>query len=153
MTINFLTYVKRNAKEVVETEWDGRVILLQGETFQIHHFNEAASEAWRLLDTPQSVSSLAIKLYNTVTPSPLLANALIAWVEQALDKQLLDHLPDSAEHLSTPYTDLSQQASITKSLDDMHDFQLPLFIESCDLSSSAIQGNSTFQTDNFQTGS
>ena len=119
MTINLLTYVQRNAKEVVETESNGHILVLQGKTWQMHHFNKVASAAWRLLASPQSVHSLAIKLFNTVHPSLLLVNALIAWLEEALDKQLLDHLPDSSEHLNTHYFGLSQEASTPESLCSM----------------------------------
>lgn len=161
LKINFLTYLQRNKNEVFETEFDGKIVVLQSEKWQMHHFNDAATEIWRLLDSPQSASSLANKLYCTAAIPPPLANALLTWLQKAVDNSLLLFLYNNIDSLESPSSDLSQKYSETdiSSLEflkksNISDFKIPLFIESCNLSPQSIQGNgSDFQTDNFQTGS
>lgn len=153
--INFLTYLQRNENEVFETEFDGRLFVLQSEKWQMHHLNEVATEIWRLLDTPQSTNSLVNKLYCTETSllPPSFADALLKWLQKAVDNGLLC-LSSNNIDLSQKYLDTNTSSVEFSEMSNISDFKIPLFIESCNLSPQLIQGNGEdFQTDNFQTGS
>jgi len=153
MAVDALTYLKRNNEDIIHTQLADEILALHIKTGKVYQWNEAALNVWDLLVTPQSAHSLMQLLYPTVAALPETEQALLAWLNEAADKDFLYHLPPSFEPIESPAYSPQTTTSLPL-MDGKNAGMLPCFITSFSLSSSMIQGSSdNFQTDNFQTGS
>ncbi len=139
---------KKNNQTCFDATIENNVFILESETGQYYWFNETASILWNSLEKPKSLQQLASILFNLNPDLTFLTIEyhIKQWIKEAIKKNLIYLSTENAEHTTLNFLSAEDNRYINPI-----NFIPP---KTHSLDCNNIQGTaSSFNTDNFQTGS